>query len=204
MKAQQFEGGMLGGLDFCQVDGDTYSGYNKLGGLAGAYIRLPISPKWSFRMEMEFIAKGSVNHYNPNAIVDSTSGNVEYKNSTSYIEVPFLLEYNLKPALANKVSPDYLSKIKVFGGVSLGALMSHKEIIDYVETNGIYPGFSTLNLNMVFGLQYLLSQRLTVDYRWDISLTSIRSSPWTGYVRRFGSKGGQYNNLMALSLMYKL
>lgn len=201
-KAQQFEGGMFAGMDFSQVDGDTYSGYNRLGGLVGGFIKLPLTEKWYLRLEMEYIMKGSVHNFNPNNPADSN--NVDYVNKTSYVQVPFLLEYDLETALTSVNFPDYLRKIRLFGGLSGAVLMSHKELINQYETGPPYPGFADLNFTMIFGLQYMIGPQWYVDYRWDNSITSIRTGNAPGYIRRFGGPFGQFNNLMALSLFYKL
>jgi len=201
-KAQQFEGGLLAGMDFSQVDGDTYSGYKRLGMLAGGYVKLPLNEKWALRLEMEYIMKGSVNAYNPNATSDTN--NVDYLNKTSYIEVPLLLEYNLANAMPGTKVSAFVRNISLFGGFSTAVLLSHKELINNYETGPPYPGFADVNFTVIFGLQYVIGPRWSVDYRWDNSITTIRTGNAPGYIQRFGGKYGQFHNLMALSLFYKL
>jgi hypothetical protein len=203
LRAQQFEGGVLAGMDFSQVDGDYYSGYNKLGFLAGAYVKLPVGENLALRLEMEYIQKGSVNHYNPNAVTGTN--NTDYSQKTAYIEMPLVLEYNLETALAKVNMPEYLTKVRVYGGLGAGVLVFHEEFINDMNAEGLTPGFSSLELSFLAGLQYVISPRWRADFRWDIGITSIRTGEAPGYTKRFASTTyGQYNNLLAVGLFYKI
>ena len=53
VKAQSFNAGLVVGPTFCQVDGDKYFGFHKLGFTAGAYANLPVADH--FALQMEFL-----------------------------------------------------------------------------------------------------------------------------------------------------
>ena len=44
LKAQRFQGGLLGGFNGTQVDGDRYRGYHKPGLLAGFFVQTALAP----------------------------------------------------------------------------------------------------------------------------------------------------------------
>jgi hypothetical protein len=84
--SQSFKGGIMAGLAGSQVDGDTYSGYNRLGFLAGAYVGHDIANKFDWQFELKYIQKGSYKRQNPDA-GDLTI----YKLRLNYVEVPFTI-----------------------------------------------------------------------------------------------------------------
>ena len=56
---QNFQGGPILGFTATQVDGDTYSGYNKAGVIIGGFVNKKFSEKWSSQLEIKYIQKGS-------------------------------------------------------------------------------------------------------------------------------------------------
>src|SRR5665647_1348054 len=81
--AQRFEGGVLGGLNASQVDGDTYSGYKKPGVVIGGYVQTNLSQTVFVAMELKFAQKGSRN-------IDSLAvdGRKKYIMRLNYAEMP--------------------------------------------------------------------------------------------------------------------
>ena len=56
---QSFNGGLIVGPTFCQVDGDRYFGYHKLGFTAGGYANLPVSDHFALQMELKYTLMGA-------------------------------------------------------------------------------------------------------------------------------------------------
>lgn len=73
-----------------QVDGDTWKGYHKVGYLAGAFVRLELSPRSSFQLEMEYIQKGSRHNVDSANYYDQS-----YLLRLHYLELPLLYQYSM-------------------------------------------------------------------------------------------------------------
>lgn len=84
--SQQFEGGVIGGFNASQVDGDLYKGYRKPGIALGGYVQTNLSRMVFIGMELKFMQKGSRN-------IDSlaTNGQIKYVMRLNYVDLPFYL-----------------------------------------------------------------------------------------------------------------
>ena len=120
---QHFKGGLLLGFNASQVDGDTYSGYDKFGLMGGVYVYTPISSMFDVQMEIKYMGKGARKR---------TSGEdlTQYRSNLNYIEIPILLRFNTK------------SKIGVEGGLGFGYLFSYSVEDEYGELpSSAFPKF---------------------------------------------------------------
>ena len=54
-EAQRFQGGLLGGFNASQVEGDNFKGYNKPGILAGGFVQTDLAPAIFAGMENDAI-----------------------------------------------------------------------------------------------------------------------------------------------------
>ena len=97
---QKFNGGVLAGGLVSQVDGDTWVGYHKFGFLAGAFVRLEISPRSSFQMEMEYIQKGSRHNVDSNNFSDQP-----YLLRLHYLEIPVLYQFSFGKRFSVEAGP---------------------------------------------------------------------------------------------------
>ena len=183
--AQKFEGGVMAGLCASQVAGDTYSGYNKAGVLAGGYVSLHISDRNAMRLELDYIQKGSHKNSNPD-IEDYDT----YDMRLGYIEMPLLFRRN------------YGQKILVEAGPAMSFLVHSYEAINKAKIEGGTP-FKKQNLSIIAGVSYLLNEKISFGIRTDNSLFSIRDKRVTGDIWRFWGYG-QFNDVLVLNLSYKL
>ncbi len=80
--SQQFEGGVIGGFNASQVDGDLYKGYHKPGIALGGYVQVNLSRMVYAAMELKFMQKGSRN-------IDSlaTNGQIKYIMRLNYVDL---------------------------------------------------------------------------------------------------------------------
>lgn len=183
--AQSFKGGLLAGLATSQVDGDTHSGYNRAGLIAGGYVGLNISKKLSGQMEMRFIQKGSYKKQNPDA-----GDYTVYSLRLNYVEMPFLIKYQ------------YKYKLTFEAGLGFGYLASHKE----GNENGPFPDYAQIpfhkfELNYQIGGYYQLFKNLSVNVRYLYSLLPIRQH--INGENKFLFSKGQFNNVICFSLYYQ-
>ena len=181
---QAFKGGAAGGIVGSQVAGDTYSGYNKLGAYAGLWISLDLSERSSLKTELSYFQKGS--RHNPD---EKRQDFTIYIMRLGYIEMPFLYQLQLK------------NKIRLEVGPSFSLLLHSHEELDYQVVN--YSKFRLINPSFMAGIGYPLTEKLSVHFRIDNSLLSIRSDEISGGVYRLFDHG-QYNDCILFFVSYKL
>jgi hypothetical protein len=89
-QALRFDGGPVAGLNAAQVQGDDYTGFNKLGLSGGAFIDVRNPDNyWGIRLEMHYAEKGSRRGGDPEV------GTTTIELRMNYIDIPILLDVNL-------------------------------------------------------------------------------------------------------------
>jgi opacity protein-like surface antigen len=184
--AQRFQGGILGGLNGTQVDGDSYKGYHKAGLVLGAYAQTDISRNLYASMEMKFAQKGSRN-------VDSTAayGQIKYIMRLNYAEMPLYLGIRIG------------EKTSIITGATFGYLISGKEFND----NGEFPPedqhpFNAFDLEAMLGFRFQITDRLFVDVRGEYSVIPIREKIEDADLYYW--RDNQFNNVLNTTLLYRL
>lgn len=82
--AQNFVGGVQGGIVASQIDGDKMSGYRKFSPYGGLFVCHPLgSGTWSAQLELNYTGRGA--RSNDGAI----------RTSMGYVEIPLLLACNI-------------------------------------------------------------------------------------------------------------
>lgn len=181
--SQSFEGGVHAGLVGSQVAGDLFSGYNKAGISAGAWISLRVAPNHAFQMELSYIQKGS--RENPDYEKERFNS---YLMRLGYIELPVL--YRMI----------YSEKLNFETGLGMNFLLHHYERYNSEE---LTSPFAKSNLCFILGLSYNINERLRANFRTNNSLFSIRTEKVNGNVWRLWDHG-QYSDALVLSVYYKL
>lgn len=182
--AQNFQGGLAAGLVGSQVAGDTYRGFDKPGVYTGFWVRLALSDRTSLQTELSYFQKGS--RHNPD---EKHQDMTFYLMRLGYIEMPFLYQVELK------------NKMKLEVGPSFSVLLHSYEEIDYQEVS--YGKFSIINPSFMAGISYPVTEKISVHFRMNNSLISIRKNNTGGGVYRFFDQG-QYNDCILLFASYRL
>lgn len=182
--AQAFQGGVAAGLVGSQVAGDTYSGFHKPGAYAGIWVRLAAGERSSFQTELSYFQKGS--RHNPD---EKKQDYTFYLMRLGYIEMPFLYQYHLKNKLTLEVGP------------SFSFLLHSYEERDYEEIT--YGDFSLVNLSIMAGFGYPVTERLGAHFRLNSSIISIRKDEVSGARYRLFDHG-QFNDCILFFLSYRL
>ncbi len=176
--SQKFEGGFFGGLSASQLDGDTYSGYNKAGLTAGAYFTRKMNRELSWKTEIRYIQKGS------NKRVTNSSPTI-YRTSLHYAEVPLLIQYykNRNLFFEGGLVPEFL-------------LASSEED----ETGAISEKpFNRFSFEGTAGAGYFLTKHLAGGIRFTYSLYPARAHASN---QTYRLNLGQRNNVFSFSLYY--
>jgi hypothetical protein len=190
IQAQKFGGGVILGLSTSQVGGDNLAGFNKAGLLAGAFVNTPISELLSFQMEMTYIQKGS---NNPKMNDAEHSNYLKEDISSSYIEVPLLLQYHQS------------NKIKIEGGVQLAYLINGY----YNDLNGKIPIYSidpfiTYDFGLLLGIDYKYSENISLNTRLSNSILPIGAEDYDAVNSYNSSRKGKYNSVLSFAIHYNL
>lgn len=177
------------GFNGCQVHGDSYSGYNKLGLFGGLAVNARINEKTSLELGFYFSQKGA--RKNPNKY------NLEYyRLNLNYVDLPLSLRYMLNKRYFLTLGP------------SLAYLVSLREDINYTNFTGMYT-YKKYEVGVNIGLGRTVVNNLSVEVRCSNSITAIReygiasSVYYSNPVARFFNKGF-YNNILTVMLSYKL
>jgi opacity protein-like surface antigen len=181
--SQRFEGGILGGFNGSQVDGDTYKGYNKPGILAGTWVQTDFAPAVFAGMELKFSQKGARNRINP-------KDPKKYIMRLNYVDLPVFIGFRTNDL------------ISVIGGISTGYLISSAE---YNEDGKFPPEdqkpFNNFDLQPFVGFQFNFLEKITLDLRLAYSVLPVRGKPendlW--YWRQ-----NQFNNVISTALYYRI
>ncbi len=180
------------GINACQVHGDGYSGYNKLGFFGGVAVNAKFNTKSSLEIGFYFSQKGARHVPNP----EKGDYNFYFLNLT-YVDVPVSFRYQL-----NK---DYFITI----GPSIAFLAGYYEEIDYVDFTGSYP-FNSIELGTNFGIGKKIKEKFFVEIRTSNSFLPIRG--YGGFVSNVyysnpiaqAFNKGFYNNILTLLVSYKI
>jgi hypothetical protein len=185
--AQRFDGGLIGGYNASQVDGDIYKGYNKPGVLFGAYVQTDLAPAIFAAMEIKYAQKGARNKLDPKATTQE-----KYIMRLSYAEIPIYLGFRAS------------DRISMIGGISAGYLFSAKEFNEngpFVEQD--QHKFNNFDLEPFLGFQFELLDRLKADLRFSYSVVPIRGQPGENATTIYWLNN-QFNNVISLAIYYRL
>lgn len=181
--------GLVGGIDFAQVDGDGYKGYDKMGFTAGGVIFMPFGQLENFpldatialSMEVLFTQKGSKG--------DEPAPGVQSQNiNLQYAEVPFQLHLYRGPR-----------KTGVGMGLSVGYLAISEETVVTDQGVSLKNGnpFNKFDLNFVLSGNIHLWNGFFLSPKFQYSMISVRDNNG-----QYGGRDQQFNNVVALRLMY--
>jgi hypothetical protein len=182
-RAQEFNGGFFAGATAAQVDGDSYSGYNKLGFTAGAFVNREIDYSIYWQLEIKYVTRGVYKGPSDN---DPTL----YMGSYHYIELPVSLHYL------------HDQKIQVEGGIS-------PEILVYTvfsDQDGIldpaaYPDdLRRFGVSVFGGAYYWFSASAGLGLRYTYSAIPFRVPREWNHPRY----RGYFHNVLCLTLAYRI
>ena len=185
-----FSGGMVICANFSQVDGDTYSGYHKVGLNIGGKVYVHFSSVFGASMEIIYSQKGS----KAETVYDSP-------NIGTYIEsYSMKLNYAEVPIVFHIVSAPWDFE----AGASFSYLISSSETIisdQPVVVDPVANRFNTTDVDVIAGLTRKIYKHLYGNIRYEYSLTSIRPSDRVPVGYTYGT-AGQFNNLFNLRFVY--
>ncbi len=182
---QRFEGGLIGGFNASQVDGDLYNGYHKPGVILGAYVQTDIAPAIFASMELKYSQKGARNQYD-----EDKPDEPKYIMRLGYIDIPVLMGFRTS------------DRVMVIAGASAGYLLHGKEFDEYGEfQEPDRNAFKEFDVQAFAGFQFDLLDNLKMDLRLAYSVLPIRGLPGS---TNWYWNDNQFNNVISLALYYRL
>jgi hypothetical protein len=183
-----FVGGLIGGANFTQVDGDTYKGYNNIGLNTGVVVYAQLLPQVAASLEILYVQKGAKSN-GPQPTLGGNAIITKQNILLSYAEIPIQLNYFDK------------KKSHFGGGFSYAQLINSKEMVNTNNANLKYESdkypFKKMDINLVLSGQLHLYKGLFAGLRFQYSILSIRNDVDGNFGR-----SEQFNNVFALRLMY--
>lgn len=178
---QLLSAGFFGGITAAQVDGDSYSGFNKLGLTAGVFINRHIVHKIYWQIEMKYVTRGVYKGPGDN---DPTL----YKSGYHYLELPISVHYL------------YEKKLQVELGTSPEILL----MTYFWDENGLidrsnYPENRRFGLSVFGGLYYWFNGKTGVGMRFTYSAIPFRDPQEWNHPRY----RGYFHSVISLTGAYK-
>lgn len=185
-----FIGGLVGGVNFTQVDGDSYKGYKNIGLNTGVVLYAHLFPQVYAGLEILYSQKGAKSNGRQESISKITV--ITKQNILlNYVEIPVQLLY-------------FDNKRNHFGGgFSYSQLINSKEVIEGTNKSVVYNQddhpFRKMDINFILSGNAHVYKGLYAGLRFQYSLVSIRSA--ANVDLEYGREQ-QFNNVFALRLMY--
>lgn len=179
---QKFEGGILLGLTASQIDGDSLSGYNKVGLQGGGWVRHMFTYTVGGQMEIRYTQKGALKTRN-------TGDNDYLKTALHYIDIPLMVQYifNENIVLELGIDPEVLIAAKV------------------EDENGplepIDPKYNRFTLGAFAGVGYRFLEVFSIHLRFNYSILPIQAHP-SGQTYLLNQ--GNYSNMLSFALYYQI
>ncbi len=179
--AQDFSGGLILGATAAQIDGDSYSGFNKLGTTAGVYVSHALFPGIGWQMEIRYSSRGVYK------VPDKQQAGL-YRAAYHYLELPLSLHYI------------HDEKIQIELGLAPDVFLFSA----YWDENGLldpasYPQNRRFGLNAFGGLSYWFRPKLGAAVRYSYSVFPFREPQEWNHPRY----RGYYHNVVSLNLAYR-
>ncbi len=187
-EAKIFHAGVNLGANFCQVDGDTYDGYRKVGIAGGALVYVRVLPIVHVSLGLGYAQKGS----RQSDIRDTYLGPAvfRYRVDLNYVELPLMFHLFLG------------GRLHYSAGISYARLLSSKEEAEDVNPIIIkqeYYPFIKEDWSGIVSINAHIYGRFFLQGQFQYTLGSIRDQP---YIPPGYGSGHQRNNVMSVRLLY--
>lgn len=186
--ATNFDFTFKGGINLCQVDGDSDGGFNKVGYNAGINTTFPLGDPdngWRMLVGISLTNKGSV--------VSNLNRNI----SLTYVEVPLLLTYNFG---------EYDERgLRV--GVGIAPAILAKASVKDNNVDNIHQSENFKKIDAVpvcIDVQYRFNSHWGVNLDYYNSMLSVTKENGEGTYRIFRSNKGAFNRLVSIGVSFRM
>ncbi len=160
-QAQRFEGGLVGGFNLSQIDGDKLAGFNQIGITAGGKVGAILSDRWQLSLELLYSQQGA-----SRSRADDLSS-IYDKIRLNFVEVPVMINFKEW-------------KFHVNAGVSYARLINFK-VIDFTGVDiSDQQDFNENMLSLALGAIYYFNEDVGFEIRWNRALTDLQAQDGAG------------------------
>ena len=175
---QNFNAGMIFGINTSQVSFDNLSGFNKLGIRSGAFVNKQFNT-FEGQIELLYINKGSREKIDPQMYSEG------YKFHLNYLEIPISFKKII------------YKHIQLESGIGISYLLDWSEKYDGVDNYGVE--MNKIEYSAHIGLEYEIRKNIYFNTRLSNSILPIRSHSSEPIYKWYH---GQYNTSISFVLYY--
>ena len=163
-KVDIFQGSITGGFNLSQVDGDGYTGYDKVNPNFGLRASVYLKHNLFLDIGMAYTTKGA--NFENEALNFRVSRPKDRSIHLSYVEVPFSLRW----------TPSKQSRLYLESGLSYNRMVSSEIVEKTVElTTIVFEKFETdfrnWEISSIIGAGYSISNRIGIGLRFNYGLS---------------------------------
>ena len=181
--SQDFSFGVKASANFSQIDGDAYTGYNKIAFNFGILTEYPFSDRFSGQLEIGYTGKGARDNGDNTTIV-----------SLGYVEIPILLHF---------VATE---KLDIGIGVVPSILVTHKTTENGSDNTNLINqtnGYNRFELPYAIDARFWFNPHFGINARFTYSLLNIREEKVSGSRKGLLSTG-QFNNVLSAGFIWRM
>ncbi len=167
-KKQQnrFNAGVVLGVNLSQIDGDLYTGFNKIGLRGGLEGTILLNKYLDVVVGLLYVQKGSKTN-SEITFASDIPPNTEIH--LDYMEVPFLLSIKL----GNNVHHGYTLEAGFSYARMINSKVISREFPDKVSYNDLIDQFNSNEFNLIFGFNFLFSERFDIGFFTEFQLNKL-------------------------------
>lgn len=190
VNAQNFYGGILGGFNSTQLDGDALHGYHKMGLISGLWIQTDANEQQFWGAELKYSEKGS--RKNPTRVNPD-----KFIYRANYVDLPVYggFKYNSAVSFVYGFSFNYLANANA-SSFLVTDIEGFRHLIDNWELAALVGA----KINFENIIQQSWAKKFILDLRFNYSLLSIYDSSNPNVFNR----RGLYNNVVSTALYYRI
>lgn len=174
-----FAGELEAKVNFCQIDGDNASGFNKFGYSVNYLVGQNLSESISYRIGLGFSNRGS------RKPADPTNGIAGFHYDYNFIDVPVLVRLPVKKK--------FLLQAGLISSILLSAKDKERSSVNIKETSNNYQ------LLVCGGFSYQLKERVLFNAHYQYSVNSIYKPSSSPSVWR---RNGVFHNIINVGFTF--
>lgn len=164
---ERFKAGPIIGFSLSQIDGDRFTGFNKLNFIGGLSVEAVLTHQLGLNIELIYNTKG--------AKIEASVQDVRFERKTrtinlSYMEVPILLNVKME----KKENSPFLEIGGSFARLISSQITEERtNASDFVSFKVLEDGFSTNEISVIVGLGYNITPNFRLKARISAALTNF-------------------------------
>lgn len=162
----RFNAGITMGTNLTQIDGDLYTGFNKIGLRGGLEGSIYLNRRLDIVAGLLFVQKGSKTNDN---ITFSSEVPPNTKIQLDYMEVPFLLSIKL----GNQEHYGYTLEAGISYARLINSKIDSRELPDKVNFTNLVDQLNSNELNAVVGFNFIFSKQVDIGFFYEIQLNKL-------------------------------